>query len=40
MKLDLVGPMVGASYQRFVTRFEGGGPHGSDEQWEARETRI
>jgi hypothetical protein len=36
MKLDLVSPMVGANYRGFIMRFERGGAHRSDEQWDVR----
>jgi hypothetical protein len=38
--LDLVGPMVGANYHGSMIGFERGGAHGSDEQWDARDTRV
>jgi hypothetical protein len=40
MKLDLVSLEVGANYHGFMTRFERGGAHGSNEQWDARDTRV
>jgi hypothetical protein len=40
MKLDLMSPTVGANCRRFMTRFERGGAHGSDEQWNMRDTRV
>jgi hypothetical protein len=36
MKLDLMSPMVGANYRGFMMRFERGGAHRSDEQWDTR----
>jgi hypothetical protein len=36
MKLDLMSPMVGANYRGFMMRFERGGAHRSDEQWDVR----
>jgi hypothetical protein len=39
-KLDLVGPMVGANYRGFMTRFESTGAHGCDEQWSARDMMV
>jgi hypothetical protein len=39
-KLDLVSPTVGANYHGFMTRFERGDAHGSDEQWGTRDMRV
>jgi hypothetical protein len=40
MKLDLVSPMVGTNCHGFMTGFERGGAHGSDEQWNVRDMRV
>jgi hypothetical protein len=39
-KLDLVSPTVGTNCRGFATRFERWGAHGSDEQWDARDTMV
>jgi hypothetical protein len=40
MKLDLLSPMVGTNCHGFMTRFERGSAHESEEQWNARDTKI
>jgi hypothetical protein len=35
-----VGPTVSANSRVFMTGFERGGAHGSDEQWGARDMKV